>query len=174
MTGSPLIPREIGARRLYRVWYWAYQVGETRKSRSRTLPDGRKFRFPRSRQLLHRARAKTNGLKNLPAYFDRPAQKACRDAGGGLAKAPFYTPMMPRSGRPFTVRMTNLGPLGWVSDRRAIAIKRPIPRRASPGRRSPPWCSTVWREVADYPHARSLPRQSLPRGRQDGPASRRG
>lgn len=32
------------------------------------------------------------------------------------AQAPFYRPETP-GGRPFSVQMTNLGPLGWVSDR---------------------------------------------------------
>lgn len=31
------------------------------------------------------------------------------------AEAPFYRPVTP-GGRPFSVQMTNLGPLGWVSD----------------------------------------------------------
>jgi alkylated DNA repair dioxygenase AlkB len=33
-----------------------------------------------------------------------------------FAAAPLFTPRMPKSGRPFTVRMSNCGPLGWVSD----------------------------------------------------------
>jgi alkylated DNA repair protein (DNA oxidative demethylase) len=32
------------------------------------------------------------------------------------AAAPLYVPRMPRSGKPMTVRMTNCGPLGWVTD----------------------------------------------------------
>lgn len=31
--------------------------------------------------------------------------------------APFYKPTMPRTGKPFSVRMTNAGKLGWVSDK---------------------------------------------------------
>jgi alkylated DNA repair protein (DNA oxidative demethylase) len=31
--------------------------------------------------------------------------------------APWFQPVMPRSGRPFSVQMTNCGALGWVSDR---------------------------------------------------------
>jgi alkylated DNA repair protein (DNA oxidative demethylase) len=30
--------------------------------------------------------------------------------------APFYRPLMPRSGKPFSVEETNFGSLGWVSD----------------------------------------------------------
>ena len=41
-----------------------------------------------------------------------------RDAtfDGIVAAAPLYQPRMPRTGKPFSVRMTNCGPLGWVSD----------------------------------------------------------
>ncbi len=34
-----------------------------------------------------------------------------------IAAAPLYTPAMPRTGKPFSVAMTNCGPLGWVSDK---------------------------------------------------------
>ena len=34
-----------------------------------------------------------------------------------IAAAPLYTPTMPRTGKPFSVAMTNCGPLGWVSDK---------------------------------------------------------
>lgn len=34
-----------------------------------------------------------------------------------LAYAPLYSPAMPRSGSPYSVRMSNCGSLGWVSDR---------------------------------------------------------
>lgn len=33
-----------------------------------------------------------------------------------IAGAPLCPPTMPRTGKPFSVRMTNCGPLGWVSD----------------------------------------------------------
>src|SRR5262249_14329034 len=34
----------------------------------------------------------------------------------GAGQAPFYTPVMPRSGAPMSVAQTNFGPLGWVTD----------------------------------------------------------
>jgi DNA oxidative demethylase len=34
-----------------------------------------------------------------------------------IAEAPLYTPAMPRTGKAFSVAMTNCGPLGWVSDK---------------------------------------------------------
>ena len=36
--------------------------------------------------------------------------------GDALIEAPRLTPRMPRTGKPFSVAMTNFGPLGWVSD----------------------------------------------------------
>ena len=49
--------------------------------------------------------------------LDRPAQEALLAAiRAVIAAAPLFTPRMPRTGKPFSVRMTNCGPLGWVSD----------------------------------------------------------
>jgi alkylated DNA repair protein (DNA oxidative demethylase) len=31
--------------------------------------------------------------------------------------APLYVPAMPRTGKEMSVRMTNCGPLGWVTDK---------------------------------------------------------
>ena len=32
-------------------------------------------------------------------------------------KAPFFQPRMPKTGKPMSVRMTNCGSLGWVTDK---------------------------------------------------------
>ncbi|CDZ50978.1 alpha-ketoglutarate-dependent dioxygenase AlkB [Neorhizobium galegae] len=59
-----------------------------------------------------------NGIRHLPDYLDRPAQEhlveLIRDV---VAEAPLYTPEMPGTGKPMSVRMTNCGPLGWVTDK---------------------------------------------------------
>jgi alkylated DNA repair protein (DNA oxidative demethylase) len=34
-----------------------------------------------------------------------------------MLSAPLFQPRMPRTGQPFSVKMTNCGPLGWVSDK---------------------------------------------------------
>ena len=58
------------------------------------------------------------GLKHLPHYLGEDEQRALvaeiRDV---VSKAPLFTPVMPRSGQPMSVRMTNCGPLGWVTDK---------------------------------------------------------
>ena len=57
------------------------------------------------------------GVAYFPAYLDRAGQEALRDEiGAVLAEAPLFRPRMPRTGKPFSVRMSNCGPLGWVSD----------------------------------------------------------
>jgi len=57
------------------------------------------------------------GITLTPGYLDRAAQEALlaavRDV---IAAAPLYTPRMPRSGKPMSVKMTNCGALGWVTD----------------------------------------------------------
>ena len=67
-------------------------------------------------------------------------------------EAPFYTPVMPRSGRPFSVKMTNLGPLGWVSDRAGYRYQAMHPETGRPWPAMPDMLLSLWREVADYPH----------------------
>ena len=47
------------------------------------------------------------------------------------AEAPFYRPVTP-GGRPFSVRMTNCGPLGWVSDRAGYRYQERHPETGRP------------------------------------------
>ena len=57
------------------------------------------------------------GFRHIPGFLGEPAQAALlaeiRDV---IAAAPLYQPRMPRTGKPFSVQMTNCGTLGWVSD----------------------------------------------------------
>lgn len=57
-------------------------------------------------------------FKIFPQFFGRSQQQILvEEVRESVRIAPFFTPTMPRTGKPFSVRMTNLGPLGWVSDR---------------------------------------------------------
>jgi alkylated DNA repair protein (DNA oxidative demethylase) len=92
-------------------------------------------------------------LRYLPARFDRAEQEKLRDLVTGAAEtAPFHTPIMPRSGRPFSVRMTNMGPLGWVSDRAGYRYQPIHPETGKPWPPIPPMILDLWREVSGYPH----------------------
>lgn len=60
--------------------------------------------------------------------------------------APFYGPTT-RSGRPFSVRMTNLGPLGWVSDRAGYRYQPHHPETGAPWPPMPGILPALWREL---------------------------
>ena len=93
------------------------------------------------------------GLRYLPDFINREAQEGLVAAlRTSVADAPMFSPVMPRTGRPFTVRMTNLGPLGWVSDRAGYRYQATHP---DTGRTWPPIPAAilaVWEAVAAYPH----------------------
>jgi DNA oxidative demethylase len=93
------------------------------------------------------------GLRVYPGYFDGAQQNALLAALRQVfAAAPLFTPRMPRSGRPFTVRMSNCGPLGWISDQNGYRYE---PAHPVTGRHWPPLPEALlamWRELAEYPH----------------------
>ena len=94
------------------------------------------------------------GLLYLPEYLDRAAQIAMvADIRAVVADAPLFTPKMPRNGKPFSVRMTNCGPLGWVSDRDGgyrYQATHPVTGQQWPT--MPTSILRTWTELADYPH----------------------
>lgn len=93
------------------------------------------------------------GLRYLPGFLDSPAQQGLvEELRGAVAEAPFFIPVMPRTARPFTVRMTNLGPLGWVSDRSGYRYQEHHPGTGRPWPPIPDTVLAIWKDVADYPH----------------------
>lgn len=59
---------------------------------------------------------------------------------------------MPNSGSPFSVRMTNCGPLGWVSDQGGYRYQAHHPVTGAPWPPMPPIVLEAWQELADYAH----------------------
>ena len=95
-----------------------------------------------------------DGLRIVPGYFDRSAQSAVRDALQHVfACAPLYTPRMPKTGKPMSVRMTNCGPLGWVTDERGYRYQATHPETGEPWPPMPGLLLDAWRELAGYAHA---------------------
>lgn len=89
------------------------------------------------------------GFRLLPGRLDREAQQALLDEiRAVVAAAPLFTPVMPRTGTPFSVRMTNCGPLGWVSDRTGYRYQpeHPVTGEAWPA--MPPRLLDLWQELA--------------------------
>ena len=69
-----------------------------------------------------------------------------------IEAAPFFRPSMPRTGKPFSVEMTNLGPLGWVSDRDGgyrYQATHPFTGQAWPA--IPKVLLDLWQAVTHYP-----------------------
>ena len=69
-----------------------------------------------------------------------------------VAKAPLFTPTMPRWGRPFSVRMSNCGPLGWVSDKSGYRYQATHPVTGEPWPAIPQSLLDLWGEVTSYPY----------------------
>jgi len=92
------------------------------------------------------------GVKYFPQYFDPAAQQALLvDLRRIIGEAPLYTPTMPRSGKPMSVRMTNCGPLGWVTDReRGYRYQATHPETDRPWPAIPRMLLNLWHEVAGY------------------------
>jgi alkylated DNA repair protein (DNA oxidative demethylase) len=97
--------------------------------------------------------SQASGLRIVPGYLDRPAQEALLAALQDVVRqAPIYTPRMPKSGQPMSVRMSNCGPLGWVTDQTGYRYQPTHPVTGEPWPDMPQQVLTAWRELANYPH----------------------
>ncbi len=90
-----------------------------------------------------------DGVKHFPGFMDRAAQETMvltlRDV---VKAAPLFIPLMPRTGRPFSVRMTNMGELGWVSDRNGYRYQAAHPDTGKAWPVMPEQVLNIWRKVA--------------------------
>jgi alkylated DNA repair protein (DNA oxidative demethylase) len=92
------------------------------------------------------------GLAHYSGILDRPAQESLVEAlRAAVKQAPLFTPTMPRTGRPFSVRMTNFGPLGWVSDRAGYRYQPVHPETGQPWPAMPEVLLGHWQRYAGYP-----------------------
>ena len=91
----------------------------------------------------------TAGVRYAPGYLDAEGQRTLLNAlRGVIAEAPLYAPRMPRSGKPFSVRMTNCGPLGWVSDIDGYRYQPTHPETGLPWPPIPPIVLEAWEALA--------------------------
>jgi alkylated DNA repair protein (DNA oxidative demethylase) len=91
------------------------------------------------------------GVFHVPHYLDAEAQaRLLADLRGVLAAAPLARPVMPRTGQPFSVRMSNCGSLGWVSDRAGYRYQATHPETGRPWPAMPTLVRQAWRELSDY------------------------
>ncbi len=92
-------------------------------------------------------------VKYLQQKLGRAAQEALLgELRGIVAEAPFYTPTMPRTGKPMSVRMTNCGELGWLTDKEQGYRYEPVhPETGEPWPPIPAQLLKLWDEVAEFP-----------------------
>lgn len=90
-----------------------------------------------------------SGLIYHPQYFSKDAQLALLETVEDRFKAcPPFQPVMPRTGTPFLVQMSNWGPLGWVSDRAGYRYQPLHPDTGAPWPAIPEVLLGLWRDVA--------------------------
>jgi len=93
------------------------------------------------------------GVTHWPGYLDSGEQAALvTELREAARQAPFFVPRMPKTGKPFSVRMTNLGLLGWVSDERGYRYQPTHPETGEPWPPMPERLLRAWEELAAYPH----------------------
>jgi len=93
------------------------------------------------------------GFSLLPERFNRAAQDVLVDAVlERVAQSPLYQPSMPRTGKPLSVRMTNFGPLGWVTDKHKGYRYEPAhPVTGEPWPAMPQALLDLWADVSGWP-----------------------
>ena len=91
----------------------------------------------------------------MPGCLDRAAQEKLVDAVREVvAAAPLFVPAMPRTGKEMSVRMTNCGPLGWVTDKERGYRYQPVhPVTGKPWPPIPDALLELWGAVSNYAHA---------------------
>lgn len=94
-----------------------------------------------------------SGLRLAPGRLDPAAQRRLLDdVEAVIAAAPLFIPRMPRTGQPMSVRMTNCGPLGWVTDQdRGYRYQATHPETGAPWPPIPAALRALWDEFTAYP-----------------------
>jgi len=88
------------------------------------------------------------GFRLYPGKLGAAAQAAlAREVLTAAEAAPFYQPMT--RGGPMSVAMTNLGPLGWITDARGYRYEPRHPETGRPWPAIPPALLDLWDELAD-------------------------
>jgi len=101
------------------------------------------MREPTSRMLDH----------PVVTRLDADTQIALLDEiAGVLTKAPFFRPVLPRWGTPFSVLMSNCGDLGWMADKSGYRYTPTHPVTGTPWPPMPSTLLDLWSNLAHYPH----------------------
>lgn len=91
------------------------------------------------------------GIRHLPGCLDKATQEALVEIVRTIVtEAPLYTPAMPKSGKEMSVRMTNCGSLGWVTDKeRGYRYQATHPVTGKPWPAIPDMLLDIWHDTAE-------------------------
>ena len=94
-----------------------------------------------------------SGTEYHTEYWGREAQRQLlSDLEPVLQAAPLFKPRMPRTNQPWSIMMTNMGELGWVSDVNGYRYQseHPVTGRSWPS--MPRMLFEAWTDLTGYPH----------------------
>ena len=93
------------------------------------------------------------GFDYFPNYYSRLEQEdLLNDIRHIVKEAPLITPIMPKTGKEMSVRQTNCGELGWVTDKEQgyrYQKNHPITGKAWPN--IPPSLQNLWQKLSGFP-----------------------
>lgn len=92
------------------------------------------------------------GVLHHPDYLARSVQENLLATLRDIATvAPLFQPRMPKTGKPFSVWMTNCGALGWVADKDGYRYQATHPETGRPWPEIPAPLLAMWEDLAGYP-----------------------
>ena len=104
-----------------------------------------------SRKEMREAPTALPGFRLWPGLLDAAEQaELLAEVRRGLEAAPLSRPTTP-GGRPFSVRMSNFGALGWVSDRAGYRYQPTHPSTGAPWPAIPPRLLSLWDALTGWP-----------------------
>ena len=93
------------------------------------------------------------GFDYFPNYYSRLEQEdLLNDIRHIVKEAPLITPIMPKTGKEMSVRQTNCGELGWVTDKEQgyrYQKNHPVTGKAWPD--IPPSLQNLWQKLSGFP-----------------------
>lgn len=93
------------------------------------------------------------GVHHIPEFLDGAQQRTLIQCVRDVTRqAPLFVPTMPRTGKPMSVRMTNCGDLGWVTDQSdGYRYQKTHPVTGNPWPKIPELLQQIWSELSGYP-----------------------
>ena len=93
-------------------------------------------------------------MRVFPGYLNGDQQRGLlAEIRAVLAHAPLYSPAMPRSGSPYSVRMSNCGSHGWLSDRNGYRYSAVHPVTGAPWPGIPQPILELWHQTTGVAYA---------------------